>query len=129
MNNRKQNSKNKNIKINSSNKIYETEFIHPDKKNKDQLDHSKTYIEKKQIVLNTVIQISVELGKSKIKIKDFLKCSKGSMLILDKNIKEPLDIFINGHLIASGEIVVSEKKYGIRITNIKHSLENQDFLS
>ncbi|AEO08445.1 flagellar motor switch protein FliN [Buchnera aphidicola str. Ak (Acyrthosiphon kondoi)] len=93
------------------------------------LDNSDDITESKHVLLNTFVNITVELGKSKIKIKDFLSLSKGSMLILDKTIKEPLDIFINGHLIASGEIVVSEKKYGLRITSIKNSLKTMNILS
>ncbi|QCI20823.1 flagellar motor switch protein FliN [Buchnera aphidicola (Hyperomyzus lactucae)] len=90
----------------------------------DQVNSNKNASNNTNILLNTLVNLTVELGKSKIKIKDFLGFSKGSMLILDKLKKEPLDIFINGHLIASGEIVVLEEKYGLRITSIKNSLEN-----
>lgn len=92
----------------------------------DQVDLNKDVSDNKSILLNTLVNLTVELGKSKIKIKDFLGFSKGSMLILDKLTKEPLDIFINGHLIASGEIVVLEEKYGLRITSIKNSLETMN---
>ncbi|QCI15773.1 flagellar motor switch protein FliN [Buchnera aphidicola (Artemisaphis artemisicola)] len=91
--------------------------------NKNNFKNTQKIVDNKKIILDTIVDLSVELGRSKIKIKDFLSLSKGSMLILDKLIKEPLDIFINGHLIASGEIVVLEEKYGLRITRIKNSLE------
>jgi flagellar motor switch protein FliN len=78
----------------------------------------------KQILLNANVTITAELGKSKIKIKDFLNFSKGSMLVLDKCIQDSLDIFLNGHLIASGEIVVLENTYGLRITDLKHDLKS-----
>ncbi|ACL29904.1 flagellar motor switch protein FliN [Buchnera aphidicola] len=87
------------------------------------LDNTIDVVDSKKTILNVPVNITVELGTSRIKIKDFLKFSKGSMLILNESIKEPLNIFMNGHLIASGEIVVLEEKYGIRITNIKNSLK------
>ncbi|ANZ22324.1 flagellar motor switch protein FliN [Buchnera aphidicola (Diuraphis noxia)] len=96
----------------------------PQQDNKqDTLKDSQELLKNKDILLNTSIKITVELGKSKIKIKDFLNLSKGSMLILDKSIKEPLNIYLNGNLIARGEIVVLENKYGLRIMNIKNSLQ------
>ncbi|QCI21971.1 flagellar motor switch protein FliN [Buchnera aphidicola] len=93
------------------------------------LNDSQEIVRNKNIIFDTPLNITVELGKSKVKIKDFLGFSKGSMLILDKLIKEPLDIFLNGHVIASGEIVVLENKYGIRITNVKNTLRTLNALS
>ncbi|QCI23648.1 flagellar motor switch protein FliN [Buchnera aphidicola (Macrosiphoniella sanborni)] len=130
MNNKNKYTQNETM-ISSKNRISETEFVNEtDSHNhEEKLNSSEKHINNKEIILNTSAKITVELGRSKIKIKDFLRFSKGSMLILDKTVKEPLDIFINGHLIASGEIVVAEKKYGIRITHIKSSLKKTDFLS
>lgn len=115
--------------INSEKKISENESVNKNissqKKNDKNMisSDSRKSLRNKNIVLNSLVNITVELGKSKIKIKDFLSFSKGSMLTLDKLIKEPLDIFLNGYLIASGEIVVLENKYGLRITSIKNSLK------
>ncbi|QCI21402.1 flagellar motor switch protein FliN [Buchnera aphidicola (Hyadaphis tataricae)] len=83
----------------------------------------KESLYKKQILLNANVTITAQLGKSKIKIKDFLNFSKGSMLVLDKCIQDSLDIFLNGQLIASGEIVVLENTYGLRITGLKNDLK------
>ncbi|QCI19663.1 MAG: flagellar motor switch protein FliN [Buchnera aphidicola (Brevicoryne brassicae)] len=117
-------------KKNSENKVFNKNIPSQKKTDKNTLlSDSKKSLHNRNIILNTPINITVELGKSKIKIKDFLSFSKGSMLILDKLIKEPLDIFLNGHLIASGEIVVLENKYGLRITNIKNSLKTLNVLS
>ncbi|MCU4137130.1 flagellar motor switch protein FliN [Buchnera aphidicola (Sitobion avenae)] len=113
----------------SKDKEINENILSPKHLNKNILNDSKDVINNKKIILNTPVNITVELGASKIKIKDFLSFSKGSMLILDKPIKDPLDIFINGHLIASGEIVVLEKKYGLRITSIKKSLKTINILS
>ena len=133
MRNAQKNSDNKKL-IDSEKKISENQEINENlssqaKLNKNILNNSGNLIDSKDIALNTFVNITVELGKSKIKIKDFLSFSKGSMLILDKSTKEPLDIFINGYLIASGEIVVSEEQYGLRITSIKSSFKTMNILS
>ncbi|XRY30638.1 MAG: flagellar motor switch protein FliN [Buchnera aphidicola (Tetraneura akinire)] len=64
------------------------------------------------------IKLSVELGNTKISIKDFLKLSIGSILPLDKKVEKSLNIYVNDCLIAKGEIVIIESKYGIRITEV-----------
>ena len=129
MSNMQNNSDNKNL-INSEKKILNNNInqnpLKQEALNKNTLNNSKTLLENKNIILDTLVNITVELGKSKIKIKDLLSLSEGSMLILDKLIKEPLDIFVNDHLIASGEIVVSENKYGLRITSVKNSSKTID---
>ncbi|QCI17974.1 flagellar motor switch protein FliN [Buchnera aphidicola (Acyrthosiphon lactucae)] len=133
MNNIQKNDNDKKL-INSEKKIIDNQksnkkLLSEENMNKHVLNNSKNLTNNKNVLLNTFVNITVELGKSKIKIKDFLSFSKGSMLILDKPTEDPLDVFINGHLIASGEIVISEKKYGLRITSIKNSLKTIDVLS
>ncbi|AHG60287.1 flagellar motor switch protein FliN [Buchnera aphidicola] len=113
MNHIEKRSDNKSL-INSDKKISKDENISYESENN---------LDNKNILLDTVLNVTVELGKAKIKIKDFLGFSKGSMLILDKLIKEPLDVFINGHLIASGEIVFLDDKYGLRIIDIKNNFK------
>ncbi|WP_422667539.1 flagellar motor switch protein FliN [Buchnera aphidicola] len=93
-------------------------------KNIDVQDNVCNVLKKKNIILNTFVNVTVELGKTKIKIQDFLNFSEDSILILNKLHTEPLDIFINGYLVASGEIVFLEKKYGLRITSIKDSRQS-----
>ncbi|QCI22543.1 flagellar motor switch protein FliN [Buchnera aphidicola] len=120
--------------IDSEKKIFKSQKINKNLSSKKQLNKSiindsQNAIDSKNVILNTFVNITIELGKSKIKIKDFLSFSKGSMLILDQSITKPLNIFINGHLFASGEIVVLEKKYGLRITKIKNSLKTMNVLS
>ncbi|WP_343128663.1 flagellar motor switch protein FliN [Buchnera aphidicola (Kurisakia onigurumii)] len=72
-----------------------------------------------KILEEVPVNIVVELGKKKIKIKDLLKLKTGSILTLNKVVGEELNILINNHLIAKGEIVVTEEQYGIRITHIQ----------
>ncbi|WAI11849.1 MAG: flagellar motor switch protein FliN [Buchnera aphidicola (Macrosiphum albifrons)] len=133
MSNIEKNSNNKKL-IDSDKKILESQetnknLLSKKNLNKSITNDSQNEIDSKHVILNTFVNITIELGKSKIKIKDFLEFSKGSMLILDQSIKKPLNIFINGHLFASGEIVILEKKYGLRITKIKNSLKTINVLS
>ncbi|WP_343155189.1 flagellar motor switch protein FliN [Buchnera aphidicola (Kurisakia onigurumii)] len=72
-----------------------------------------------KILEEVPVNIVVELGKKKIKIKDLLKLKTGSILTLNKVVGEELNILINNHVIAKGEIVVTEEQYGIRITHIQ----------
>lgn len=70
------------------------------------------------LILDIPIALSVELGRTKMAIKDLLNLTQGSVIALDGLAGEPLDILINGYLIAQGEIVVVGDNYGIRITDI-----------
>ena len=64
------------------------------------------------------LNISVEVGRSKIKLRDLLKMSEGYVLELDKLAGEPLDLYVNSKLIAKGEAVMVGEKFGIRLTNV-----------
>ncbi|SES84900.1 flagellar motor switch protein FliN [Thorsellia anophelis] len=70
------------------------------------------------LILDIPVKMTVQLGKTKMAIKDLLSLSQGSVVPLDGLAGEPLDILINGYLIAQGEVVVVDDKYGIRITDI-----------
>lgn len=74
-------------------------------------------------VLDIPVNLTVELGKTRIAINDLLKLSPGSVLELDGHAGSPLNILINGCLIATGEVVVVNEKYGIRVTDIKSPSE------
>ena len=69
-------------------------------------------------LLDIPLEISVELGKAKITIGDLLKLSQGSVVELNKLTEEPLEVFVNKKLMAQGEVVVVNDKFGIRLTNI-----------
>lgn len=111
--------------INTQKKICENKHMHSElssKKNiKDTLKQPNIASNNKKIVLETLVNITIELGKSKIKIKDFLNFSTGSVFMLNKKTTEPLKIFMNNNFIGLGEIVVLENKYGLRITDLKKS--------
>lgn len=69
-------------------------------------------------VLDVPVQLTAELGRTRISIKNLLQLSQGSIVELDGLAGEPMDVFINGYLIAQGEVVVVNEKFGIRLTDI-----------
>ncbi|MDY7219687.1 flagellar motor switch protein FliN [Denitrificimonas sp. JX-1] len=70
------------------------------------------------MILDIPVKLTVELGRTRITIKQLLELSQGSVIELDGLAGEPMDIQINDYLIAQGEVVVMDDKYGIRITEI-----------
>lgn len=70
------------------------------------------------MIMDIPVQLSVELGRARLTLKHILQLGQGSVVELDGLAGEPMDIFVNGYLIAQGEVVVVEEKYGIRITDI-----------
>lgn len=70
------------------------------------------------LILDVPIEISVILGKSNKTIKDILELNNGSLIELDKLVEEPVDILVNGKMVAQGEVVVVNENFGVRITNI-----------
>ena len=70
------------------------------------------------MIMDIPVQLSVELGRTKLTIKNILQLGQGSVVELDGLAGEPMDIFVNGYLIAQGEVVVVDDKYGIRLTDI-----------
>jgi flagellar motor switch protein FliN/FliY len=70
------------------------------------------------LILNIPVQLTVELGRTKIAIKNLLQLAQGSVVELDGLAGEPMDVLVNGYLIAQGEVVVVNDKLGIRLTDI-----------
>ena len=70
------------------------------------------------LVLDIPVQLSVELGRTKVPIKYILQLGQGSVVELDALAGEPMDVLVNGYLIAQGEVVVVNDKFGIRLTDI-----------
>lgn len=71
-----------------------------------------------QRVLDIPVQLSVELGRTKVPIKHILQLGQGSVVELDALAGEPMDVLVNGYLIAQGEVVVVNDKFGIRLTDV-----------
>jgi len=70
------------------------------------------------MILDIPVQMTVELGRSKIPIRNLLQLAQGSVVELDRRAGEPLDVLVNGCLIAQGEVVVVNDKFGIRLTDV-----------
>ncbi len=69
-------------------------------------------------VLDVPVQLTAELGRTRITIKNLIQLAPGSVVELDGLAGEPMDVFINGYLITQGEVVVVNDKFGIRLTDI-----------
>ena len=70
------------------------------------------------MILDIPVQLTVELGRTRIAIKSLLQLAQGSVVELDGLAGEPMDVLVNGCLIAQGEVVVVNEKFGIRLTDI-----------
>jgi len=70
------------------------------------------------MILDIPVKLTVELGRTKITIKNLLQLAHGSVVELDAMAGEPMDVLVNGTLIAQGEVVVVNDKFGIRLTDI-----------
>jgi flagellar motor switch protein FliN len=70
------------------------------------------------MILDIPVQLTVELGRTRIPIKHILQLAQGSVIELDAMAGEPMDVLVNGCLIAQGEVVVVNDKFGIRLTDI-----------
>lgn len=70
------------------------------------------------VILDIPVTISMEIGRTKINIRNLLQLNQGSVVELDRLAGEPLDVLVNGTLIAHGEVVVVNEKFGIRLTDV-----------
>jgi flagellar motor switch protein FliN/FliY len=71
-----------------------------------------------ELLLDVALEVSVELGRSHMAIGDILALRTGSVIELDKLAGEPVDVSVNGTLVARGEVVVVDEKFGVRITEV-----------
>ncbi|MBK7673904.1 flagellar motor switch protein FliN [Accumulibacter sp.] len=84
----------------------------------DEPGSKASLINELDMILDIPVQIAVELGRTRITIKNLLQLAHGSVVELDALAGEPLSVFVNGTLIAQGEVVVVNDKFGIRLTDI-----------
>ena len=80
------------------------------------------------LILDVPLQVTVELGRTKKLIREILELSPGSVLELDKLAGEPVDVLVNGKLLAKGEVVVIDENFGVRITDIVSPIERASSL-
>jgi flagellar motor switch protein FliN len=84
---------------------------------------SNSLTEKLKNILEISLSLRVEIGQTKVLVEDLLKLHKGSVIELSKRAGDPLGIFVNGMPIASGEVVVVNERFGLRVTNILDQAE------
>jgi flagellar motor switch protein FliN/FliY len=87
-----------------------------------QLDHRKSNVSSEEInmdvIMDVPVTIAMEIGRTQINIRNLLQLNQGSVVELDRFAGEPLDVLVNGTLIAHGEVVVVNDKFGIRLTDV-----------
>ena len=71
-----------------------------------------------EAILDVPVTLSVEVGRARIPIRNLLQLTQGAVVELERGAGEPLDIFVNGTLIAHGEVVVVNDKFGVRVTDV-----------
>ena len=86
----------------------------------DKTDTTEQEPDKKNLefILDIPLQVTVELGRTKLLVKDVLQLNQGAVIELSKLAGEPLDIFVNSKLVARGEAVVVNEKFGVRLVDI-----------
>jgi len=81
-----------------------------------------------EFLLDIPLKVSVEVGRTRVLIKDLLQLHEGSIVELDKLAGEPLDLYVNSRLIAKGEAVLVNEKFGIRLTEVVSPAERLEQL-
>jgi len=81
-----------------------------------------------EFILDIPLTVTVELGRTKMLIDDLLRLVKGSVVELPKLAGEPMEVRVNDRLVARGEVVVVNEKFGVRLTDIISSTERADFM-
>ena len=71
-----------------------------------------------EVLQNISVTLSIEVGRAQIKIKDLMRLTQGSVVELDRVAGEPLDLLINNTVVAKGEVVLVNERYGIRLTRV-----------
>ena len=79
--------------------------------------------ERLDVILDIPVSLSMEVGRTQIPIRNLLQLTQGSVVELDRLAGEPLDVMVNGTMIAHGEVVVVNEKYGIRLTDVMSPAE------
>ena len=71
-----------------------------------------------EVILDVPVTLSMEVGRTRIPIRNLLQLNQGSVVELERAAGEPLDVFVNGTLVAHGEVVVVNERFGIRLTDV-----------
>jgi len=101
-----------------------------DKKNTNSAENSENLTkEKLQFLENIEVELSVEVGRTEITIRELLRLNEGSVVELDRLAGDPLDILVNGTKIARGEIVMIGERYGVRFDDIVDPVKRVESVS
>ena len=71
-----------------------------------------------EVVMDLPVTVALEVGRTRLSLKDLLRVSPGSVVKLDRNASEPMDMLVNGRLVARGEVVMVGQQYGIRVSEV-----------
>lgn len=74
--------------------------------------------DKMDLILDIPVSVTVEIGRTKMSIRNLLQLNQGSIVTLDRMASDPLDVLVNGTLVAHGEVVVVNDRFGVRLTDI-----------
>ncbi len=82
------------------------------------LEHTASNLNNLDVVLNIPVDVSLELGRASVDLQSLIDLNQGSVIELNRLVDEPVDVLVNGCLVAKAEVVVVENKFGARITDI-----------
>lgn len=88
---------------------------------------NQTDLTRMKMVLDVPLKVSVELGRTKLLVNDLLQLGQGSVIELDKMAGEPMEIYVNDKLVAMGEVVVVNEKFGVRLTDVMSGVGYEEF--
>jgi flagellar motor switch protein FliN/FliY len=74
-----------------------------------------------ELLMYVTLDVSAELGQCKMRVRDILQLGVGSLLALDRSVDDPIDLLVNEKVVARGEIIAIEERFGVRITELAHS--------
>ncbi len=92
----------------------------------DESPMSRIDLTRMKMVLDVPLKVTVELGRTKLLVNDLLQLGQGSVIELDKMAGEPMEIYVNDKLVAMGEVVVVNEKFGVRLTDVMSGLGIED---
>ena len=90
--------------------------------------HAETKQINPEVLQNISVTLSIEVGRAMIKIRDLMRLTQGSVVELDKIAGEPLDLLVNNTVVAQGEVVLVNERYGIRLTRVVPASERMKHL-
>ena len=96
--------------------------------NEPQIDSSDKGKIHTDVLQNIPVTLSIEVGRAQIKIRDLMRLTQGSVVELDRIAGEPLDLLVNNTVVAQGEVVLVNDRYGIRLTRVVPASERLDNL-